>query len=69
MKSANRSDLYLGSGGPKYDDTVFMFIHKSGTIENCTKYDLFTKYDLKRDGIYYICGGKQKSSQGWSLIS
>jgi hypothetical protein len=68
MKSASRSDLYLGSGGPKYDDTIFKFMHKFGITEQCTKYELFTKYDLKRDGIYYICGGKQKSSQGWSLI-
>ena len=67
MKSAKKSELYLGSGGPKYDDTIFMFIHKSGLVEECTKYELFTKYDLTRDGIYYICSGKQKSSQGWSL--
>jgi|694.fasta_scaffold108894_5 hypothetical protein len=62
-----RSVLYSGSGGPKYDHTVYSFKHKSGITEQCTKYDLFSKYNLARDGIYYICNGKQKSSQGWFL--
>ena len=63
----NRSTLYSGSGGPKYDHTKYVFQHVDGHIEHCTKYELFTKYNLKRDGIYFICNGKQQSSQGWSL--
>lgn len=69
MKSSERSELYTGEGGPKYDNTIFIFTHKSGIVEHCTKYELFTKYKLKRDGIYYICSGKQASSQGWSCIT
>lgn len=63
----SRSSLYTGSGGPKYDHTVYVFKHKTGMIEQCTKYELFSKYNLSRNGIYDICNGKQKSSQGWSL--
>lgn len=68
LKSDKRSILYRGSGGPNYDHKIYTFVHKNGTIENCTKFTLFTKYNLKRDGIYYICSGKQKSSQGWKVI-
>jgi hypothetical protein len=67
MKSSDRSELYTGTGGPTYDNTIFTFRHNTGILEYCTKYELFTKYKLKRDGIYYICSGKQKSSQGWSI--
>jgi hypothetical protein len=67
LKSNKRSELYQGSGGPKYDSKIYSFVHKDGTVENCIKFNLFTKYNLKRDGIYYICSGKQKSSQGWAL--
>lgn len=67
LASQKRSDLYTGAGGPKYDHTLYSFCHKNGTVENCTKYDLFTKYNLSRNGIYAICAGIQKTSQGWSL--
>jgi thiamine pyrophosphokinase len=67
IPNVSRSFLCSGAGGHNYDHTIYSFQHSSGLIEYCTKYDLFTKYKLKRDGIYFICNGKQQSSQGWSL--
>jgi hypothetical protein len=68
LKSSNRSDLYTGEGSPTYDNTIYTFVHKSKIVEKCTKYELFTKYNLPRNGIYSLCSNKQKSSHGWSLI-
>jgi hypothetical protein len=67
IQSMHRSDLYTGPGGPNYDQTVYIFMYKNGTLERCTKYELFTKYSLSRNGIYDICSGKQHSSQGWVI--
>lgn len=69
MSTVIRSEQYVGPGGPNYDHTLYTFKHKNGTVEHCTKYELFTKYSLKRNGIYDICSGKQKSSQGWTLVT
>jgi len=68
LSTINQKELYTGAGGPTYDHTIYTFIHHSGIIEKCTKYDLFTKYNLTRNGIYLICSGGQKTSHGWRVI-
>lgn len=67
MLSASRSVLYQGEGSPTYDSTLYTFYHTSGITETCTKYELFTKYNLSRNGIYALCSGLQKTSQGWAI--
>ena len=67
MHTICRNELYTGAGGPNYDNTIYYFQHKNGMFEQCTKYELFTKYNLTRNGIYAMCDGTQKTSQGWSL--
>lgn len=68
MTSSSRSELYKGSGGPTYDHTIYTFNHITGITELCTKYELFVKYNLSRNGVYAICDGTQKSSQGWHIV-
>jgi hypothetical protein len=67
MHTICRNELYTGAGGPNYDNTIYYFQHKNVMFEQCTKYELFTKYNLTRNGIYAMCDGTQKTSQGWSL--
>jgi hypothetical protein len=68
LKSIDQKELYKGAGGPKYDSAIYNFIHLSGINESCTKYELFTKYNLPRNGIYLICSGGQESSHGWAVV-
>lgn len=52
----------------RYDHTIFRFIHKDGTTEECTKNELCTKYNLiHASNISYVCNGKLKSYKGWMI--
>jgi len=58
-----------GSKGANYDDTKYNFQHKDGTVEVCSKYDLYTKYNLRPEDIYAVCNGRQKTAHGWFITN
>lgn len=73
------SKLYSGKGNPacrpgvgqkvsegRRDKTVYKFIHKDGTIEECSQWDLAHKYNLGRSNLSAVVNGKRKSCGGWS---
>jgi len=69
MRSEEGRAMATGENNPRFDSTVFTFIHTSGIVEKCTKYHLRQKYDLKSTSkISAITTGKAKSYYGWYLL-
>jgi len=54
-----------GSNNPRYDHTVYTFIHKSGITETCTQFELRTKYNLSQGRIGDVVRGNRKTHKGW----
>ena len=67
----DRTSKSKGSNNGMCDLTVYGFKHTNGTIEYCTKNELYTKHNLNKVNVYSLFGGSnpQKSVKGWSLIT
>lgn len=51
-----------------YDHTKYNFIHKDGTEEFCTSYELHQKYSyVSKHTIRSVIKGRKKSHKGWSI--
>jgi hypothetical protein len=52
------------------DLTIYGFQHITGSVEYCTKVELYTKYNLCKVNVHSLFGAnpRQKSVKGWSLI-
>lgn len=61
------SEKFTGKNNPSYDTTMHNFIHKDGTKETCTKYELYRKYNLDKSALARVINGKQKHTVGWKL--
>jgi hypothetical protein len=48
--------------------TIHKFRHEDGTVEICTMYDLWNKYNLEQSNIRAVLAGRKKSCSGWRLI-
>jgi hypothetical protein len=70
VKMKGRVSKTKGKNNGQYDSTVHGFQHSNGTIEYCTKNELYTKYNLLKVNVHALFGSspKQKSVKGWSLI-
>lgn len=51
----------------KKDKTVYKFIHPIYGIEECTQYELRTKYSLTQTCVSDLCNKKQKCHKKWRL--
>ena len=49
------------------DKTVYSFVHDSGIIDTCTRFDMSVKYNLDIIGIGRVATGDRKSHKGWRL--
>lgn len=56
-----------GNKNPKYDHAIYFFIHDSGIVEECQRYQLQTKYSLNQGKISELVNGKRKSVKGWRM--
>ena len=56
-----------GSKNPTYDHTVRHFIHKDGTVETCTQYELRTKYGLHQGSLGKVVSGGRATHKGWRM--
>lgn len=57
-----------GDSNPRYDNTVYTFIHMgNGIVESCTSFELQTKHSLSRN-IRAVVLGRIIESGGWRLI-
>ena len=71
LKMKGRPSKTKGKNNGQYDHTLHTFCHISGIIEHCTKYDLYTKYDLCKVNVHALFKRihRQKSVKGWSVIT
>jgi hypothetical protein len=69
-KMKGRPSKTKGSNNGMCDLTIHGFQHIDGRIEYCTKYELYTKYNLCKVNVHFLFGivPRQKSVKGWSLI-
>lgn len=56
-----------GKNHPKYDHTIYHFIHKDGREETCTRHELCDKYELCRNEICAVIRLRTNSHKGWRL--
>lgn len=49
------------------DNTIYNFIHKDGTKENCSAYELRIKHNLNPGNLYSVIRGFRTSHKGWRL--
>ena len=47
---------------------IYSFVHKDGTVEKCTKYELRMKYNLNSGNMSKLASGKRKSCNGWRVV-
>lgn len=57
----------VGPKAPKFDNTIRRWVHKDGMVEECTRYDLYTKYGLNTGHLSELLKGRRKSVAGWKL--
>ena len=58
---------HSGKNNARYDHIIYKFIHKDGTFDECTKHDLYTKYNLSSAHVCNLTKNKLKSVKGWKL--
>lgn len=64
----NQVKRSTGRNNPRFNHTMYTFIHVDGTIEICTQFDLRTKHtDLQRGPISLLCRGLKDIYKGWRL--
>ena len=70
-KMQGRPSKTKGINNGMCDLAIYQFQHINGTIETCTKNELYTKYNLCKVNVHALFGGSnpQKSVKGWSLIT
>lgn len=61
-------DKITGKNHPKYDPTIYSFIHKNGAIETCTRFDLIQKYSLDSGSMSSLLANIRKTCSGWRLL-
>jgi hypothetical protein len=62
------SEQRQGRGNNRFDKTIYHFVHNSGIDEKCTRYDLYTKYDLLSDKVCELVNGNRKTHKGWKIV-
>lgn len=60
---------HIGSKNSRYDPKVYSFIHQTGLVENCTRYDLCQKYNLPHlsGGMSRLIAGSAHTFKGWKI--
>jgi hypothetical protein len=69
-KMLGRPSKTKGKNNAMCDLTIHGFRHVDGTIEYCTKNELYTKYNLCKVNVHSLFGEipRQKSVKGWSRL-
>lgn len=71
-RAANGTHNFIGSNKgashPRYDNTIYSFIHKvTGEKVSLTRHDFYNKYSLKPSDVCQMLKGNAKSVKGWQL--
>jgi hypothetical protein len=57
-----------GKNNAGYDPVIRTFIHKDGTCEKMTVYELRVKYNLSQPSMSSVVNGRRKSHKGWRVV-
>lgn len=68
-KTKKESGIASGLRNPAADQNIYEFIHKDGTIEKTTRFELCTKYNLNKNQMSMVISGRCKSVKGWKLVN
>jgi hypothetical protein len=50
------------------DNNIYIFRHKNGTVEQCTRAELIKKHNLHRGNMSYMINSKAGSVSGWKIF-
>jgi hypothetical protein len=56
-----------GPGNPKFDHTIYTFVHETGIIEKSTRYELMHKYNLDQGNLAHLISGRCQKIKGWKV--
>jgi hypothetical protein len=62
-----RQENYTPENHGRYDHSTYVFVHISGIIEVCQRYELQIKYSLNQGKLSELVRGKRKIHKGWSV--
>lgn len=62
------SKAHSGKNNHNFNNTIYNFINENGTLENCTQFDLCSKYNTNRSGINMLCNKKITTFKNWRLL-
>jgi hypothetical protein len=63
------SKIQAISDNPRYDMTVYEFIHQDGRKVSLTQYEMIQSFDLSGGNLSQMIKGKRKSVKGWRLLT
>lgn len=67
--SKTKSLQQFGKNNPKFDSKIYKWFNKRNNIQEiCTRWELYTKYNLDSNLIHKLVKGKIKSHKGWIII-
>ncbi len=67
--SETKSIQQFGKNNPKFDNKIYKWFNKKTNItELCTRWELYTKYNLDANIIHKLVKGKIKSHVGWIIL-
>lgn len=58
-----------GRGNPRFNPTIYDFIHDDGRKVSSTKFDMALAHSLNRTCLNYVINGVRTKTKGWSLAS
>ena len=61
------SEAKTGEKHPKYNHTLYTFIHDENGEVTTTQHELLSKYHLDKGNLSRLISGKYKSHKGWRL--
>lgn len=65
---AKKRENSLGSKNPRYDSTIYPFVHRSGIQRLCTKHSLRSEFpEITSNNLSAMIKGRYKHVKGWSL--
>jgi group I intron endonuclease len=68
LLSAINKGKYIGDNHPRYDQTIYNFVHKDGRVFQGTQYQLRTKEELNSGHLSNVILGKRNHTGGWSIV-
>ena len=67
-KRPEMSKMTTGENNPRYDHTIYHFVHEDGRQEFSTRYNFYKTFNLPKHAINRLIWKKIRTYKGWSII-